>query len=103
MLAFINPTTAYINVYYVIPIIYLLHILPFHIIILFKSKIYKDETTRNNNENDVSKALIIPDIFNKISKFFNEFSTFNPISPQGMLIFGLITSIYRLKYNKKGY
>lgn len=97
LLAFINPSTAYINVYYVIPIIYLLHILPFHIIVSLKKNIYKDDNVRNDNEHEVYKGLIIPELFTKLSKFFDTFTTFNPISPQGMLIFGLITSIYRLK------
>ena len=97
MLAFINPTTARINVYYVIPIIYLLQILPFHIIVSLKKKVYNDDKLRKTNENEVAKYLFIPYLFNKAREFFDKFSIFNPLSPQGMLIFGLITSIYRLK------
>lgn len=97
MLAFINKSTAFINVYYVIPIIYILHILPFHLIVSLKKNIYKDENIMTENENKVLKSLIIPDLFIQARNFFEKFSFFNPLSPQGMLIFGLITSIYRLK------
>lgn len=97
LLAFINPTTAYYNVYYVIPFIYIIQILPFHIIVSLKKKIYNDNTTRINNENEVGGFLILPYLFMKARDFFEQFSFFNPLSPQGMLIFGLITSIYRLK------
>ncbi len=97
MLAFINPTTAYYNVYYVIPLIYIIQILPFHIIVSLKKNIYGDDNTRKEQEREVNKTLIIPYIFMKVREFFDKFSYFNPLSPQGMLIFGLITSIYRLK------
>jgi len=97
LFAFINPTTAYYNVYYIIPFIYFIQILPFHIIVSLKSNIYNDEKDRHKKENEVSNSLILPGLFNKLSKFFDDFSFFNPISPQGMLIFGLISSIYRLK------
>ena len=38
LLAFINKTTAYYNIYYVIPIIYIIHIFPFHILENLKKK-----------------------------------------------------------------
>ncbi len=97
MLAFINPTTAYYNVYYIIPFIYLVQILPFHIIVSLKQEIYSDDNTRKEQEIEVSKYLILPYLFMQAREFFDKFSYFNPLSPQGMLIFGLITSIYRLK------
>ena len=97
MLAFINSTTAHINVYYVIPIIYLLQILPFHLIVSLKKNIYNNDNERKENENKVFKSLVIPYLFMEARKFFEKFSYFNPLSPQGMMIFGLITSIYKLK------
>jgi hypothetical protein len=38
LLAFLNKKLAYINIIYIIPIIYILHILPFHILINIKKK-----------------------------------------------------------------
>ena len=100
MLAFLNKNTAYYNVYYIIPIIYIIQILPFHIIVSLKKDIYNQETDRKSNETTVNNSLIIPYIFKQIQDFFGKYSYFNPLSPQGMLIFGLITSIYRLKFSK---
>ena len=100
MLAFLNKNTAYYNVYYIIPIIYLVQILPFHLIVSLKKNIYDKDTERKLNESTVGKFLIIPYLFTKIQEFFGKFSYFNPLSPQGMLIFGLITSIYKLKFSK---
>ena len=65
LLAFLNPITAYYNVYYVIPIIYILHILPFHIIISLKKKIYTDDKEEIDKETNVSKFLIIQYINDK--------------------------------------
>ena len=96
LLAFLNPKTAYYNVYYVIPIIYIVHILPFHIIVSLKKKIYTDDNEEIEKESTVNKFLIIPYLFTNIQKFFKKYSFYSPLSPQGMLIFGLITSIYKL-------
>ena len=95
LLAFLNKTLAKINLYFVIPSIYFIHLLPFHILETLKSKIY------NNNQKiyytkKLSKILVIPYYFDKLSTLLSKYCFFNPISPQGMLIFGLITCIYRL-------
>ena len=59
-----------------------------------KKNIYKN--TYIDKSKKIDSLLILPVIFNNISDKFNKFCTFNPISPQGMLIFGLLTSVYRL-------
>ena len=46
--------------------------------------------------NQVSNFLIIPNLFGNISNKFQKFSFANPLSAQGMLIFGLLTSIFVL-------
>ena len=72
LLAFLNPKTAYYNVYYVIPIIYIVHILPFHIIVSLKKKIYTDdneEIEKENTEEDIFKLFKrIPEIKQDIQK-----------------------------------
>ena len=94
LLAFLNKKLAYINIIYIIPIIYILHILPFHILISIKKKIYENNYVKNNNI--IRKNLIIPYYFEIIQKKLSKYCTFSPLSPQGMLIFGAITSSYRL-------
>ena len=93
LLAFIDKGLARINLLYVIPIIYLLHIFPFHFINSAKESIYPDDW--KDKANNLEKYMIIPYLFKQIKQMFS-FSFMNPFSPQGMLIFGAITSGYRL-------
>ena len=93
LLAFIDKRLARINLLYVIPIIYLLHIFPFHFINSAKESIYPNDW--EDRANNLEKNMIIPYLFKQIVNFFN-FSFMNPFSAQGMLIFGAITSGYRL-------
>ena len=98
--AFFNKKTAYINLFYVIPAIYILHILPFHILILLKKIMYPDTY---ENMNDTFGENISFGLLNKyveLQKVFDKKCTFSPISPQGMMIFGAITSAYALRRNK---
>jgi hypothetical protein len=94
LLAFVNKKTAFINIYFIIPLIYIIHILPFHVIVTYKKKLYPKTAMKKLQEFD--NLLIIPKYFMKLTKFFDKYSFANPISGQGMLIFGLITSIYKL-------
>jgi|SaaInlV_165m_DNA_3_1040750.scaffolds.fasta_scaffold00357_28 hypothetical protein len=94
LFAFINKNTARINIYIVIPIIFLLHCLPFHFLVQAKKQLY--DTSYLDKESKMYKILIIPDIFLNISKKLEKICTFNPLSPQGMLIIGLITCLFRL-------
>ena len=94
LFAFLNKKTALLNIYFVIPFIYIIHILPFHIIITYKKKLYPK--TYKKKEDEFNNLLIIPKYFLELTKFLDSYSFANPISGQGMLIFGLITSIYKL-------
>lgn len=96
MCAFLNKTTAEFNIKYFIPLLYILHILPFHVIIILKKQIYTNNKIKENQEKIYDK-LIFPRIFFIIKSKLDTFVTFNPLSPQGMMIFGLITSYYKLK------
>jgi len=99
LLAFIDIRTARINLYIVIPIIYIIHILPFHVLTESKKIIIGDEWEKKVE--DFHKALIIPDKFINLQKYLDKCCFFNPLSPQGMLLFGMISSSYRLYFNNK--
>jgi hypothetical protein len=99
LLAFIDIRTATINLYIVIPIIYIIHILPFHVLTESKKIIIGDNWQKKVE--DFHKALIIPDKFINLQKYLNKYCFFNPLSPQGMLLFGIISSSYRLYFNNK--
>jgi hypothetical protein len=95
LLAFLNKKTAEINLYYVIPFIYIIHILPFHIILEAKKSIYGSEY--GSYSSDMDYVTILPTLFFNIKDNLFKNSFFNPLSPQGMLVFGAITSAYTLK------
>jgi hypothetical protein len=94
ILAFLNKDLAYYNIYYVIPIIYLIHMLPFHILIKLKEKC--DPDNYKNHEESFYETLIIPKLFKDTKKVLENYCFASPLSPQGVLIFGLITSIFSL-------
>ena len=94
LLAFINKTTAYYNIYYVIPLIYIIHMLPIHLLISVKKNIYPNSWESKNN--NIKNTLIIPQLFANIQKILYDKCFLSPLSTQGMLIFGLITSIFKL-------
>ncbi len=96
LLAFINKKAAYYNIFFVIPAIYIIHCLPFHIIGELKKNIYPyiwEKITEN-----INNILFFPMLKDKLEKFFSK-SFANPLSPQGMLILGFILSTSRFKYN----
>lgn len=92
--AFISKKTAKINIYIVIPFIYIVHILPFHLLMESKKILYKDKSF--GMAADLEDSLIIPKIFKNLTKFLEKKCMFSPISVQGQLIFGLLTCIFRL-------
>lgn len=92
--AFLNKNCAYYNVYYVIPAIYIIHILPFHILITLKEKC--DPENFKKHEEEFYETLIIPKMFRTVTKQLEGFCFASPLSTQGMLIFGLLTSIFVL-------
>ena len=92
--AFLSKKTAEINLYYIIPLVYVLHMLPFHIINVLKETIEPENTSSKVHIVEIN-SIIVP-IFWQIKDIFtNSFA--NPLRPQGMLIFGAITSAYALK------
>jgi hypothetical protein len=107
LLAFLHPRTAHLNLYYIIPMIYLTHILPFHILEHYEKQYCKDEDASGSETNAYIKVqaaniLKIPKYFFLLEKCF-ENSFANPLSPQGMLIMGSLTSAYALKKMHAGY
>jgi hypothetical protein len=101
---------AKMNIMVIIPLIYILHILPFHIIVENKLKIINNNNNNYNkntpsedrlNPMDILKKeenkYIIPDLFYKLLNLFSN-SFANPLSPQGLLILGYIVNTYLIYY-----
>ena len=96
--AFLNEKTAYYNLYYVIPIIFIIHIFPIHFINRTKKSLYPSDW--EEKAKDIEKNLLIGYVHEMIRNIFSD-SFASPISPQGMLILGAILSSYSLKSNLK--
>lgn len=96
--AFLNEKTAYYNLYYVIPIIFIIHIFPIHFINRTKKSLYPSDW--QEKAKDIEKNLLIGYVHEMIRNIFSD-SFASPISPQGMLILGAILSSYSLKSNLK--
>ena len=98
--SFFGKKHAKFIIYYLIPFIYILHILPFHIIREAKKK----KLNINNDEifdkkiKDIEYSIpiigFIRKKFHELWEKLDKYSTFNPISPQGMLILGMIIGNY---------
>ncbi len=82
--AFTNKRLARFNLMFIIPIIYLLQILPFHI--LNTLKMYFNKNSEEDNV-DIEKAI---GFYYLKNVFYDSFQ--NPLSPQGMLILGALLS-----------
>ncbi len=93
--AFLNINCAKLNLFYIIPIIYVLHILPFHILVETKKKIYKTNYKEKEDE-FIDNTIMAPII--KIQKKLDKCFC-NPLSPQGMLILGALTSSYSILHH----
>ena len=87
--SFINIELARINLTYIIPFIYVIHILPFHILRTLECICNK------NCEEDNGKVEKNIGFFQAKDFFKNSFQ--NPLSPQGMLILGAILSYYKIR------
>ena len=97
LLAFVNEKTAHFNLFYLVPLIYVLHILPFHILIRMKENLEPD--TWKDKDNQIKSNLILPELFDQLQKYLEKNCFMSPLSAQGMLLFGAISSAWRLKLN----
>jgi len=97
--AFINQKAAKFNLYYLIPFIYILHILPFHVIVESKKKL--DPEHWEEKHQNFEKDLVIPYYWGKFARSLDDRCFQNPFSVQGMLLFGAITSAWALRLKNK--
>ena len=102
-----SPDYARINIFIVIPIIFLFGILPVEGLEYPKKYLalkYIDESDEkksvDNIIDDNSNRFILPMIHKTISSryYVNDIDTFNPLNYHGILILGYIINIYILKY-----
>lgn len=95
LFAFYTKQTARINLYYIIPAVYILHILPFHLLNNLKASIYPNNWKDKTDE--VLNSIPIVRQFTNLQKTLDKYCFANPVGAQGMLLFGAITSAYALR------
>ena len=94
LFAFMNINTASVNLFLIIPAIYILNILPFHIINIIKNKMYPNDWEEKASK--VENCIFIVKYFRKMQEYTDKHCFESPVSPQGMLIFGALSSAYVL-------
>lgn len=97
LFAFLNKSTAYINLYYLVPFVYIIHIFPFHFLEYTKELMYATSYKERVNEFLIASPFGILKTYTDIQDSLDKYCFANPIGAQGMLIFGAITSAYSLK------
>ena len=100
LFAFFNRRMAYINLFYIIPIIYILHIFPIHFLEYTKEHLYPDSFKEKMYEFLEASPFGILKIYADTQDKLDNYCFANPIGPQGMLIFGAISSAYSLRRGK---
>jgi hypothetical protein len=94
LFAWVSNKTAKFNLYIFIPLIYILHILPFHVLTSSKEKI--DPEGWKKIESDIFDVLKFPKLFVISQSKLSNYCFSSPLSPQGMMILGALTSAYKL-------
>ena len=84
------------NIYYVVPLVYMIHILPFHVLCKTKDFLIIDEKEKKNWEHYYTYNIPGLSTISQFREHLQKNCTFSPFSPQGMLLFCLIISVYRL-------
>ena len=97
LFAFFNKKSAYINLFYVIPFVYIMHILPLHILETAKEKMYPDDHKERMDAFLESTPFGILKVYVDTQHRLDDYCFGNPIGPQGMLIFGALSSAYALR------
>jgi len=90
LVAWIFPETALFNILILLPCVYIIHILPFHPFEIVKNDLCPEEL-KDSKKNGTTKGTVTG-----FQDKLNKFCTFSPISHQGLMLFGLITSILSL-------
>jgi len=93
LLAFVDERTARLNVTVLIPLVYIAHALPFHVLTAGKQSACTDWRQIDDR---IVDALVLPRMFKRAQAYTDARCFMSPISPQGMMIFGALTSAWRI-------
>ena len=96
LFAFVDERAARFNVTVAIPLVYLAHCSPFHALTASKQRACGDWMQIDDG---IVDALVLPRMFKRAQQYAMERCFQSPISPQGMLVFGALTSAWRVLYS----
>ena len=94
LLAFVNKRAARFNVTRLIPLVYVAHMLPFHVLTETKREACGEDW--ESVDDSVVDALVLPRVFKQAQAYAAAHCFASPISPQGMLLFGALSSAWRV-------
>jgi hypothetical protein len=85
-----------------IAFVYLVHAaLPMHVLEEGKRSLIPDDCVRKEKQATLDRWFVAPHYFVKLQNFFARHSFQSPLSPQGMLILGLLVTFSSLYYRGK--
>lgn len=93
LLAFVDERTARLNVTVLIPLVYIAHTLPFHVLTASKQSACAEWRQIDDR---IVDALVLPRMFKHAQAYADARCFMSPISPQGMLLFGALSSAWRI-------
>ena len=95
LLAWTHPVAAAWNLALVVPGIYVLHAaLPFHVLESAKARLHPG--TWKTDAQEMERALVVPAAFSSAQRWLERRCFLSPLSPQGMLVLGALTSAWAL-------
>ncbi len=97
--SFFNRKLARINLFYIIPVVYISHILPFHTLCKLKDILSEEESDKNNvvdGETVKQEEKKLMDRIHDIRVNLGEGAYIPPFTAQGMVLLAGILSVYTL-------
>lgn len=95
LLAWVHPRAAAANVLVVVPGIYVLHaLLPVHVLETIKAWMRPSSWKRDSDE--LLRSWVVPGAFVRVQEWAATRAFMSPVSPQGMLVIGSLTSCWAL-------
>lgn len=94
LLAWAHPVAAAANVFVIVPAIYVAHMLPHHILTTAKAKM-RPRTWKQDSD-ALLDAMVVPGAFVRLQQCLQRVCFMSPLSPQGMLVLGTLTSAWAL-------
>lgn len=98
---FMSKKACKLNLFIFIPLVYIIHILPFHILTEIKKGVTDSQGKKISIENQreiINKHNPVIGFISNCQETLENYCTYNPIGGQGMLILAYIINLYAVYY-----